>query len=393
MSDTFSTPYAALIAAGKIEADPAQAVLAAHFVALERRLNENRLARKSSSLGWLFGKREKSAPLKGLYIYGEVGRGKTFLMDLFFTTSVVRRKRRVHFHEFMADVHERIYAFRQEDKGDKGASSIGEDPLHRAAAAIAEEAWLLCFDEFHVTDIADAMILGRLFTRLFELGVVMVATSNLPPNELYKDGLNRSLFLPFIALLQQQCEVVRLDARTDFRLEKLTGLPSWYVPPDAAADAALDDAWRRLVGAEPGKPQELVVKGHTLHVPKAAMGVARFSFDDLCNKPLAAGDYLRIAHEFHTIILDHIPVLDYSRRNEAKRFIILVDTLYDHCVKLLASAEAQPDELYLADEGYEANEFKRTASRLTEMRSQSYLGLPHGIRTAEPIDTGKIVET
>jgi cell division protein ZapE len=315
-------------------------------------------------------------------------------MDLFFTTSVVRRKRRVHFHEFMADVHERIYAFRQEDKGDKGASSgMGEDPLHRAAAAIAEEAWLLCFDEFHVTDIADAMILGRLFTRLFELGVVMVATSNLPPNDLYKDGLNRSLFLPFIALLQQQCEVVRLDARTDFRLEKLTGLPSWYVPPDAAADAALDEAWRRLVGAEPGKPQELVVKGHALHVPKAAMGVARFSFDDLCNKPLAAGDYLRIAHEFHTIILDHIPVLDYSRRNEAKRFIILIDTLYDHCVKLLASAEAQPDELYLADEGYEANEFKRTASRLTEMRSQSYLGLPHGPRQGTPIDTGKIVET
>jgi cell division protein ZapE len=390
MSDTFSTRYAALIAAGKIEADPAQAALAAHFVALERRLNENRLARKSSSLGWLFGKREKSAPLKGLYIYGEVGRGKTFLMDLFFETSAVRRKRRVHFHEFMADVHERVFTNRQEIKNGEAPD---RDPIQRAAKAIAEESWLLCFDEFHVTDIADAMILGRLFTRLFELGVVVVATSNLPPNDLYMDGLNRELFLPFIALLQQQCEVVRLDARTDFRLEKLTGLPSWYVPPDAAADAALDEAWRRLVGAEPGKPQDLVVKGHTVHVPKAAMGVARFSFADLCNKPLGAGDYLRIAHEFHTIIIDHIPVLDYSRRNEAKRFIILIDTLYDHCVKLLASAEAQPDQLYLADEGYEAKEFKRTASRLTEMRSQSYLGLPHGPRQDSPIDTGKIVET
>jgi cell division protein ZapE len=187
--------------------------------------------------------------------------------------------------------------------------------------------------------------------------------------------------------------VVRLDARADFRLEKLTGVLSWYVPPDAKADAALDDAWRRLVGAEPGKPLDLVVKGHTVHVPKAAMGVARFSFDDLCNKPLAAGDYLRIAREFHTIILDHVPVLDYPRRNEAKRFIILIDTLYDHCVKLLASAEAEPDRLYLADEGYEAKEFKRTASRLIEMRSQSYLGLPHGSRPDTLIDTDKIVET
>ena len=195
-------------------------------------------------------------------------------------------------------------AFTSIGRSIKNGAMPEQDPIQRAAAAIAEETWLLCFDEFHVTDIADAMILGRLFTRLFELGVVVVATSNLAPGELYKDGLNRALFLPFIALLEQHCEVVRLDARTDFRLEKLTGMPTWYVPADAKADAALDDAWRRLAGEHAGSPHELVVKGHIVRVPKAAMGVARFSFDDLCAQPLAAADYLKIAHEFHTLVLD-----------------------------------------------------------------------------------------
>jgi len=389
MSELFSTRYAALIAAGKIEADPGQAELAQHFAALERRIAMHRLARKSSSLGWLFGRRQNTEPpIKGLYIYGEVGRGKTFLMDLFFEACVAQRKRRAHFHEFMADVHERVHAYRQESK-----NGDGSDPIHRAAAAIAEEAWLLCFDEFHVTDIADAMILGRLFTRLFELGVIMVATSNLAPRELYKDGLNRGLFVPFIAILERHCEVVRLDARIDFRLEKLTGVPTWYVPDDAKAAAALNGAWERLTAGNSGVAQELTVKGHVVHVPRAAMGVARFSFAELCGEPLAASDYLKVAHEFHTIILEHIPVMDFDRRNEAKRFIILIDTLYDHAVKLLASAQADPDALYVADEGYEAQEFKRTASRLIEMRSQSYLGLPHGPRGGHVVDAGKIVET
>jgi cell division protein ZapE len=392
MPETFSTRYAALVAAGKIEADPGQAVVVRQFSALEKRLQEHRLAQKSSSLGWLFGKRNKAGPpVKGLYVHGEVGRGKTMLMDLFFATSAVQRKRRVHFHEFMADVHERVHTYRQEMKNGDAAD---RDPIQRAAAAIAEESWLLCFDEFHVTDIADAMILARLFTKLFELGVVMVATSNQAPTGLYKDGLNRALFLPFIALLQKYCEVVCLDARVDFRLEKLTGVPTWYVPPDATATAALDDAWKRLVGEHNGAAHELVVRGHIVHVPKAAMGVARFAFADICAQALAAADYLKIAHEFHTIILDHIPVMDYSRRNEAKRFIILIDTLYDHAVKLLASAEAQPDHLYVATEGFEANEFKRTASRLIEMRSQAYLGLPHGPRAPQGLDwSDKIVET
>ena len=392
MPDTFSTRYATLIAAGKIEADPGQAMLAAQLTALAHRLDQRRLARKSSSLGWLFGKREQAGPpLKGLYVCGEVGRGKTMLMDLFFATSVVKRKRRVHFHEFMADVHERVHVYRQDIKN---GALPERDPIQRAAAAIAEETWLLCFDEFHVTDIADAMILGRLFTRLFELGVVVVATSNLAPGELYKDGLNRGLFLPFIALLQRHCEVVRLEARIDFRLEKLTGMPTWYVPANAIADAALDDAWRRLAGEHAGSPHELVVKGHIVRVPKAAMGVARFSFDDLCAQPLAATDYLKIAHEFHTVVLDRIPVMEHARRNEAKRFIILIDTFYDHAVKLLASAQAQPDRLYRGSEGFEVQEFKRTASRLIEMRSQSYLGLPHGPRQAQGLDwSDKIVET
>jgi cell division protein ZapE len=389
MSETFSTRYAALIAAGKIEADPGQEELAARLAALAQRLDQDQSAGQSSWFGRLFGGANKSA-IKGLYVYGEVGRGKTLMMDLFFETSAVKRKRRVHFHEFMADVHERIHAYRQEHKNGEGSE---QDPIHRAATAIGEETWLLCFDEFHVTDIADAMILGRLFTRLFELGVVMVATSNLAPDNLYKDGLNRSLFVPFIAQIKRHCDVVRLDARADFRLEKLTGMTSWYVPPDAKAHAALDAAWLRLAGGHEGEPQQLMVKGHAVLVPKAAMGVARFSFGDLCTRFLASADYLKIAHEFHTIIIDHIPVMDFSRRNEAKRFIILIDTLYDHAVNLLASAEAEPDGLYRSDQGFEAQEFKRTASRLIEMRSQSYLGLPHGPRPSASIDAGKIVET
>jgi cell division protein ZapE len=222
-----------------------------------------------------------------------------------------------------------------------------------------------------------------------------VATSNVRPGELYKDGLNRALFVPFIALIEQYMEVVELAARTDFRLEKLAGQPVWYVPADAAAAAALDEAWRRLTGGRPGSAQELRVLGRSLRVPRAAMGVARFGFDELCDQPLAAADYLKIAHEFHTLILERIPVMDYDRRNEAKRFIILIDTLYDNAVKLLASATAEPDMLYRAEDGFEAREFKRTASRLIEMRSQSYLALPHGRResAASPWAQAGIVET
>jgi len=376
MASSVATRYAAGIAAGAITRDAAQLAVVDRLARLEARIAQHRLARKSSSLGWLFGGRESREPrIKGLYIHGDVGRGKTMLMDFFFASSPVVRRRRAHFHEFMIDVHERIHGFRQKMKL---GEHVAEDPIRLVAAQLVAEAWLLCFDEFHVTDIADAMILGRLFTQLFERGAVVVATSNVAPDQLYKEGLNRALFMPFIGLIGQQMDVVRLDARTDFRLEKLAGMPVWHVPADRAADAALDQAWQRLAGARAGAAQELALKGRVIRVPRAAMGVARLTFGELCEQPLAAADYLRLAREYHTVILDRIPVMNFDARDAAKRFIILIDTLYEANVKLIASAAAEPDALYHADTGFEAQEFKRTASRLIEMRSQAYLARPHG---------------
>jgi len=392
MANSVTAQYAAGVAAGSVESDDAQLTVIDMMARLEARIVEHRLARKSSALGWLFASRESALPpIKGLYIYGDVGRGKTMLMDFFFAASPVVRKRRAHFHEFMLDVHERVYVVRQKMKLGKYAD---EDPIRLVAEELAEEAWLLCFDEFHVTDIADAMILGRLFRQMFARGVVVVATSNVPPAELYKEGLNRVLFVPFIDMLHARLDLVRLNARTDFRLEKLAGLPVWYVPADAAADAQLDAAWRRLTGGQSGAPHHLAVRGRSVRVPRASMGVARFSFDELCQQPLAAADYLRIAHEYHTVILDRIPTMTYDDRNAAKRFIVLIDTLYDLNVKLIASAAAPPDALYRADQGFEAAEFKRTASRLIEMRSQAYLARPHGAAYAQVSGSSAgIVET
>jgi cell division protein ZapE len=392
MTASVATIYADRAAAGDIELDPAQSAVAERLSALNERLATHRLARKSSSLGWLFGNREqRELPLKGLYVYGEVGRGKTMLMDMFFALCPVKRKRRAHFHEFMADVHERIHAYRG---AIKAGETTAQDPIMLVANDIADEAWVLCFDEFSVTDIADAMILGRLFTRLFELGVVVVATSNVHPSELYRDGLNRTLFLPFIALLEQRMDVVKLEARTDFRLEKFAGVSVWYTPAEAAAHKALRDAWQKLGGGVEGSPQSLPLKGRAVHVPRAAMGAAWFTFEDLCVQPLGSVDYLKIAREFHTVLVESIPVLKDQNRNEAKRFILLIDTLYDNAVKLIASANAEPNALYLGTEGFEAAEFKRTASRLIEMRSDEYLALPHGSRTAlMQASTTGLVET
>lgn len=385
----FRTQYQTLVESGAIEADPAQAEVADALAALERRLSAYKPARKQGLFGRLFA--DKSEPPRGLYVHGEVGRGKTMLMDLFFSTCPVEHKRRAHFHEFMAEVHERIYGYRQSIARGELADA---DVIALTAQAIFDEAWLLCFDEFHVTDIADAMILGRLFAKLFDLGTVVVATSNVAPEDLYKGGLNRALFLPFIKHITDHMDVVRLDARTDFRLEKLAGVKMWLVPAGAAAQAGLDEAWAKLTGNAKCKPLDIAIKGRVLHVPCSAHGVARFSFPELCEKPLAASDYLRLAHDYHTLIIDRIPVLDLADRNAAKRFITLIDTLYDNAVKLVASAAADPVSLYLADEGIEAMEFKRTSSRLIEMGSESYLALPHGRKdsAASGASTG-LVET
>jgi cell division protein ZapE len=387
---SFRAHYRALVSSGAIEADAAQARAVEAFAALDQRLASYKPARKQGLLGRLFADKDQ-APPRGLYVHGEVGRGKTMLMDLFFQQSLVVHRRRAHFHEFMAEVHERIHGFRQNIA--RGEIADG-DVIALTAASIFDEAWLLCFDEFHVTDIADAMILGRLFSKLFELGTVMVATSNVAPEDLYKGGLNRALFLPFIAQISAHMDVLRLDARTDFRLEKLAGVKMWLVPADTQADAALDKAWLTMTGHAPCKPRDISIKGRVLHVPCSAHGVARFSFADICEKPLAASDYLRLAHDYHTILIDRIPVMDYAERNAAKRFIALIDTLYDNAVKLMASAQADPVSLYLATEGYEANEFKRTSSRLIEMSSESYLALPHGRKdsAASGSSTG-LVET
>jgi cell division protein ZapE len=386
----FRDHYQALVSSGAIEPDPAQASAVEAFASLEQRLASYKPVRKQGLLGRLFADKDEPPP-RGLYIHGEVGRGKTMLMDLFFQQSPVEHKRRAHFHEFMAEVHERVHGFRQNIA--RGEMADG-DVIALTAAAIFDQAWLLCFDEFHVTDITDAMILGRLFSKLFELGTVVVATSNVAPEDLYKGGLNRALFLPFIAQISDHMDVLRLDARTDFRLEKLAGVKMWLVPADASAAAALDKAWAKMTGSAPCKPRSIAIKGRMLHVPCSAHGVARFSFADICEKPLAASDYLRLAHDYHTLLIDRIPVMDYAERNAAKRFIALIDTLYDNAVKLMASAQADPLSLYRATEGVEANEFKRTSSRLIEMSSESYLALPHGRKdsTASGSSTG-LVET
>ena len=360
----------ARVATGAIEADAAQREAAGRLDLLARHLRSWQRARWWSLAGLFGGNGRGDAP-RGLYIWGKVGRGKTMLMDMFHASVGVKPRRRVHFHEFMAEVHDRITAARERVPG---------DPIPEVAKQIAASARLLCFDELHVTDIADAMILGRLFTALFERGVVVVATSNVAPDGLYKDGLNRQLFVPFIELLSTKTAVVELVAAKDFRLEKLAGHPLYFMPLDATTARAIRDAFTRISGGARGIPSEIEVKGRHVRVPETANGVALFDFGDLCSQALGPLDYLHIAHAFHTVIITNVPKLDRQRRAEARRFINLIDTLYDARVGLVVSAAAEPDLIYPA--GDEAFLFERTASRLIEMRSESYLASREGRKAA-----------
>lgn len=359
MSRSVVANYDEMVAIGEIEAEPAQRAVAARLDGLAAALVLWR--NKKPGLFTAFSSTRNSEP-KGLFIHSGVGRGKTMLLDLFSASVAFAPKRRVHFHEFMAETHERIA---------RGRATTDGDPIPFVANEIASETALLCFDEFQVTDIADAMILGRLFKGLFEASVVVVATSNTPPEGLYPNGLNRQLFLPFIRMLERHIHVVELKSAKDFRLDKLAGKPLYFTPNGELANSQLDQHWERLTGHHPVEPVVLAFKGRNLLVKMASMGVARFSFAELCERPLGAADYLHVAHAFHTVLIDAIPRLGSERRNEARRFINLIDTFYDNRVCLIASADAEPHELYCAGDG--SVMFERTASRLIEMRSEAYL--------------------
>ncbi len=366
------------VAAGRLAADPAQERAAAALDRLQRQLEAQAPAPAARGILARFGFGSRRAPAEapaGVYLWGGVGRGKSMLMDLFFESARFEPKRRVHFNAFMLEIHRRIHAWRQTPAA-KGAGRA--DPVPPLADAVAAEARLLCFDEFHVVDIADAMILGRLFEALFERGVTVVATSNWPPARLYEDGLQRDRFLPFIALVEARMEVVEVEGGRDFRLARLRGRPVWLTPPAPRASADLDAIFADLTDGAPAAEQKIGVgASRTLTIPRAARRVARISFDELCGRPLGAADYLALAEAFDTVLIDGVPRFTEARRNEMKRFIVLVDSLYEARRRLVATAEAPPDRLYAAETG--ALEFARTESRLIEMQSADWLdGLERG---------------
>ena len=353
--------YRHAVSSRRLIADPAQAAAAERLQSLWQKLRHYdppaRLARKTLIGRFLRRKPVDEAPdtfLHGLYLVGEVGRGKSMLMDMFFETAEVPRRRRIHFHAFMQEAHRRIFAWKE-------ANPDGRDPIPPLADQIAEEAILLCFDEFQINDIADAMILGRLFDALFERSVIVVATSNTVPDDLFRGQPGRDAFLPFIGIIKQHLDVLVLEAAQDYRRIRPDSEDTWHVPLGPEARAALDEAFVQMTEQAPVAPVSLHVMGRTLPVPQASNGVARFSFEELCARNLGAGDYLAIATHFHGVVLDDVPILTAEKHNEARRFINLIDNLYDHRVKLVASAAAIPDQLYAEGDGAKA--FERTASR------------------------------
>lgn len=378
-----STRYKELVLKGEISFDPTQLALTESFDHLLQKITEQNISRPLALAFWHLFKRKKQ-PLsrvskqgegdtffQGLYIYGEVGRGKTMLMDLFFSCLPLERKKRAHFNDFMADIHERINFYRKASTHKKAEQ---DNPILAVAQDLAREAKVLCFDEFSVTDIADAMVLGRLVAALFEKGVFFVATSNVAPDNLYYNGLNRELFLPFIQALKTYVRVVNLDAKTDYRLEKSDLQHVYITPLGRQADEYMNQAWVLALQGHKEISDELFIKGRLIPIPRAGAGCARFDYRDLCAKPLAAAEYLALVERYHTIFVDNVPVMDDTYRNETKRFILLIDVLYERHIRLFMSAAARLEDLYKGHaQTSETFEFQRTQSRLFEMQSEDYL--------------------
>ncbi|MDP3906080.1 cell division protein ZapE [Novosphingobium sp.] len=362
--------YEALVAAGELRPDPEQHAAAQHLGRLQQELET---PPATGLLNKLFGNKPAPAP-RGIYLWGGVGRGKSMLMDLFHDSLAIPEKRRAHFHAFMLEVHARLREARKSETG---------DPIPPVAAALADGMRVLAFDEMVVNNSADAMIMSRLFTALIvQHGVTIVTTSNRAPSQLYKDGLNREHFLPFIALIERQLDVMALNGPVDYRLERLGGIGTWHTPLGNAATAQVREAFFRLTDYPPEDSAHVpsaeldVGGGRILHVPKSLKGVAVFSFKRLCAEARGASDYLAIAQTYHTVILVGIPRMGPDNRNEAARFVTLIDALYEHKVKLLATADAAPEQLYSSGDG--RFEFDRTISRLMEMQSADYLAAGHG---------------
>jgi cell division protein ZapE len=369
MSPSIVEEYRRRVARGDFASDDAQMTVAVRLDRLASELAGQRPQRPQPRWRkFLPGNGEPQPAPRGLYIWGGVGRGKTMLMDLFHEHAPVTNKRRVHFHSFMQEVHGRMHDIRQRQR--RGEIWEDANPVAMIAEAVGTQAHLLCFDEFQVSDIADAMILGRLFEALLANGVVVVATSNTPPSQLYRDGLNRQVFLPFISLIEERLEVLELASPQDYRTQQITAENLYVTPLGAAADGEVDRLWRELTHGAKEESRALMVNGRRVDAPRTARGAARFTFAELCGRPLGPADYIAVAQAFHTVIIEHVPRLPEARRDEARRLTTLIDTLYDRRVRVIVSAETQPEAIYSGTR--QAAEFARTASRLREMRSAVY---------------------